>query len=196
MKYNHFVTRQRLINASGAQRRPTWSSRSGVFGPRAGVITDAFTYIGRWLDSITPTPLPVRPRAKIARNKPTSLTGPVAGRGRRRRFAFVAERQFLAAGRGGARRPANTLYPGYLFPRYMAGMPLSKRHREVSASPDRPGRLPRPLHRRSARRAWARFSRAASAITPRPGVDQHDLPEHWITYTDVGKFKKDREDDD
>ena len=30
----------------------------------------------------------------------------------------------------------------------------------------------------------------------RPGVDQHDLLSTWITYTDVGKFKKDRDDDD
>src|SRR5207244_1994244 len=94
---------------------------SGVCGPRARVITDAFTYMAAWLDNMTADTAAGSPARKIARNKPTSLTDG-CWTGAAAPFVFVAERQVLG---GPGTSTCNTQYPGYLFPRYMAGMPLS-----------------------------------------------------------------------
>ena len=189
MKYNHFVTRQRLINANGnADNMVIWS---GVFGPRAGVITDAFTYMAAWLDNITADTAAGSPARKIARNKPTSLTDG-CWTGAAAPFVFVAERQVLG---GPGTSTCNTQYPGYLFPRYMAGMPLSNdivkcQLRRIDLA---------DYHVRFTADQLARLGQIfpdGVCDYSRPGVDQHDLLSTWITYTDVGKFKKDRDDDD
>ena len=119
LKYNHFAVRQRLINANGdADNMVIWS---GVFGPRAGLITQAFVRMAAWLDAIT-ADTSNRPLAeKVVANKPANVvdgcwTGTTAAPN------FIAEEQFLG---GPGTSPCNTLYPGFGFPRLSAGAPLT-----------------------------------------------------------------------
>jgi hypothetical protein len=144
-----------------------------------------------WLDAITADASETPLDRKVVEHKPADLsdgcwTGTTAP------FGFTAERQFLG---GPGTSACNDLYPGYLFPRYMAGMPLSN---------DVVKCHPRPID----------LSDYAVTFTPddesrlrtifgggvcdygRPGFEQQGLLDTWLIYVDVGKYKKDNDGND
>jgi hypothetical protein len=182
LKYNHFTIRERLTNANGnADNMVIWS---GVFGPRAGLLTVAFVRMAAWLDAIT-ADTSNRPQAeKVVANKPADVvdgcwTGTTAQPG------FIAERQFLGDRDTSA---CNALYPGFLFPRYMAGMPLSNdiikcRLRRIDLDDYKVSFTPQDRTR------LYRIFPDGVCDYSRPGVDQRDLLDTWLTYPDVGKYR-------
>jgi uncharacterized tannase-like protein DUF6351 len=188
MKYNHFVTRQRLINANGhADNMVMWS---GVFGPRVGVLTQAFLQMAAWLDNITADtsddPLPV----KVVRNKPVDLTDG-CWTGTTAPFTFIAEPQFLG---GPGTSACNDLYPGYQFPRALAGMPLS--NDIVACHLRKIGHADYKVMFTDEELAQLHriFPQGVCDFT-RPGIAQRVPLSTWITYIGVGRFKADHEDD-
>jgi hypothetical protein len=185
MKYNHFVTRQRLINANGhADNMVMWS---GVFGPRVGVLTQAFLQMAAWLDNITADtsddPLPV----KVVRNKPVDLTDG-CWTGTTAPFTFIAEPQF-------PRRPRHV---GLQRP--LRGISVPARPGRHAVSDDivachlRKSRLQGHVHRRGAGAAPPDLPQGVCDFT-RPGIAQRVPLSTWITYIGVGRFKADHEDD-
>ncbi len=185
MKYNHFVTQQRIINANGnADNMVLWS---GVFGPRGGQLTQAFIQMAAWLDNITADTSDTPAAVKVVRNKPAGLTDG-CWVGSAAPFTFIAERQFLG---GPGTSACNSEYPGFLFPRFMAGMPLSNdivrcRLRELDLSD-----YAASFTSDEVARLGTIFPDGVCDYS-RAGVDHADLLSTWITYTGVGEYKKDR----
>ena len=186
MKYHHFTTRERIIKANGnADNMVIWA---GVFGPRASQLTQAFIQMAAWLDTLSAdtsdTPLEV----KVVQSKPAGLTDGCWS-GTAAPFTFITEHQFLG---GPGTSQCNTLYPGFLFPRYMAGMPLvndivkchlrpiRQSDYEVEFTPDELDRLHAIFH-------------GGVCDFDHKGVDQHDVLDTWLNYVDVGKYKKDHD---
>ncbi len=184
MKCYHFSTRERMLKANGhANNMVMWA---GVFGPRAGILTQAFLQMAAWLDNLTAdtseTPLDV----KVVQTKPAGLTDGCWS-GTTAPFTFVAEHQFLG---GPGTSACNTLYPGYLFPRYVAGSPLTndvvKCHLRPIALSDyavafTPAEQARLQHI---------FPDGVCDYT-RPGFAQQGVLDTWLNYVDVGKYKRD-----
>jgi Tannase-like family of unknown function (DUF6351) len=189
MKYNHFVTRQRLVNANGhADNMVMWS---GVFGPRASQLTQAFLQMAAWLDNITADTSDASIADKVVRNKPAALTDG-CWTGTTAPFSFIVEPQFLG---GPGTSACNDLYPGYLFPRSMAGMPLRndvvKCHLRPLDLADYAVTLT-PAEQARLRRMFP----AGVCDYTRPGFEQQDLLDTWLIYVDVGKYKKDNAGND
>jgi hypothetical protein len=185
MKYYHFSTRERLINANGhADNMVMWN---GVLGPRASFASQqAFLAMAAWLDAIT-ADTSDRPRAvKVVENKPADLvdgcwTGTAAP------FTFIAERQFLG---GPGTSTCNSLYPGYLFPRAMAGMPLSNDVVSCRLKEIDPEDYQVALTADDLARLETIFPDGVCDFE-RPGVGHVDLLSTWITYTGVGTYRPD-----
>jgi len=163
---------------------------AGVLGPRSAFAsTQAFMAMVAWLENIAADTSDAPLGEKVVRDKPAGLTDG-CWTGEAAPFTFIAERQFLG---GPGSSTCNSLYPGFLFPRAMAGMPptndivkcrlrrIDPADYKVTWSPDERARLD------------AIFPDGVCDYT-RPGVDQEDLLSTWITYTDVGKYKQDRGD--
>jgi Tannase-like family of unknown function (DUF6351) len=188
MKYYHFSTRERLIKANGhADNMVMWN---GVTEPRVAFGSlQAFLMMTAWLDNvaadISGDPLAV----KVVRNKPPDLSDG-CWTGTSMPFTFIAEPQFLG---GPGTSVCNNLYPGYLFPRYMAGMPLANdvvkcRLRRIDLADYAVTFTPEEVAR-------------LNEIFPdgvcdysRRGLEQRDLLDVWLTYTGVGEYRKDRND--
>jgi hypothetical protein len=185
MKYYHFSTRERLIKANGhADNMVMWS---GVTGPRIALGSlQAFLMMAAWLDNMAADTADDPLAVKVVRNKPPDLTdGCWTGTS-----TFIAEPQFLG---GPGTSACNDLYPGYLFPRYMAGMPLANdvvkcqlRHIDLAdyAATVTPEEVAR-LHE---------IFPDGVCDYSRRGVDQRDLLDVWLTYTGVGEYRKDKND--
>jgi hypothetical protein len=189
LKYYHFSTRERLIRASGhADNMVMWS---GVTGPRQGfAAAQAFLQMDAWLAAIAADSA-ADPRAvKVVRNRPAGLvdgcwTGSTAP------FTFIAEAQFLG---GPGTSACNDLYPGFGFPRFSAGMPLSNDIVKCKLrSVDRDDYAV-TFTSAEVERLHQIFPDGVCDYT-RPGIDQRDLLSTWITYTDVGKYRKDKGSD-
>jgi hypothetical protein len=182
LKYNHFAVRERLIRSNGhADNMVIWS---GVFGPRAGLITEAFVRMAAWMDAISADTSGRTLAEKVVANKPANVvdgcwTGTTAAPN------FIAEEQFLG---GPGTSPCNTAYPGFGFPRLAAGGPLTndvakcrlKRidvdDYQVSFTSEERARL-------------KRIFPSGVCDYSRPGVDQRDVAGTWLTYPDVGKYR-------
>ena len=183
MKYYHFSTRERLINANGhADNMVMWN---GVFGPRASVITEAFVRMAAWLDAITADTGDAPLSAKVVANKPANVTDG-CWTGTAAPFTFIAERQFLGDVGTSA---CNSAYPGFLFPRAMAGMPLSNdvvtcRLKQIKAEDYAVSFTPEELARLK-----AAFPDGVCDFA-KAGVGQVDQVGTWLTYTDVGKYEQ------
>jgi len=189
MKYNHFVTRQRLINANGnADNMVIWS---GVFGPRAGQLTQAFIQMAAWLDNLSADtsdrPLP----EKVVSSKPAGLTDG-CWTGTSAPFGFIAEHQFLG---GPGTSACNNLYPGFLFPRYLAGIPLSNDVVKCHLRPIDLTDYAVTLTSDEQARLRQIFPDGVCDYT-RPGFEQQGLLDTWLIYVDVGKYKKDNAGND
>ena len=186
MKYYHFSTRERLVNANGhADNMVMWS---GVLGPRLAFgSTQAFLQMAAWLENILADTSDSPRAVKVVRNKPADLTdGCWAGDAAP--FTFIAERQFLG---GPGTSACNNLYPGFGFPRYSAGMPLANDIVKCR------------LRRIDVNDYKVAFTQAEIAqlhrIFPdgvceysRRGVLQRDLLGTWLVYTGVGEYTRDK----
>ena len=189
MKYYHFSMRERLIKANGhADNMVMWA---GVFGPRIGILTQAFLQMAAWLDNLTADTSDAPLDVTVVRTKPATLTEG-CWTGTTAPFGFIAERQVLG---GPGTSACNDLYPGYFFPRYMAGIPLTN---DVVKCHLRPVALSDYA---------ATFTPAEQArlhgIFPdgvcdygRPGFEQQGVLDTWLIYVDVGKYKKDNAGND
>jgi len=158
-----------------------WSGGDGARS--AFVSTQAFVQMDAWLGNIagdtSADPLAV----KVVRNKPASLTDGCWTGGATP--VFHAERQFLG---GPGTSFCNDSYPGFASPRLVAGGPLTNdivkcRLRQVrlddyqvSFTKDEITRLRRIFPQGVC--DWAKA-----------GVEQRDLLDTWITFTDVGEYR-------
>jgi len=189
MKYYHFSMRERLIKANGhADNMVMWS---GVFGPRAGMLTQAFVQMAAWLDDLTADTSDAPLDVKVVRTKPATLTEG-CWTGTTAPFGFIAERQFLG---GPGTSACNELYPGYLFPRFMAGIPLTN---DVVKCQLRPVALSDYADTfTSAEQARLhRIFPDGVCDYGRPGFEQQGVLDTWLIYVDVGKYKKDNAGND
>jgi Tannase-like family of unknown function (DUF6351) len=185
MKYYHFSTRERLINANGnADNMVMWN---GVFGPRAGVLTEAFRQMAAWLDNISADTSAAVPAVKVVRNKPATLTDG-CWTGTAAPFTFVAEPQFFG---GPGTSVCNDLYPASGFPRYEAGMPLSNDIVKCHLRPINLGDYAVSFTPQEQRRLRGIFPGGVCDYSRR-GVDQRDPLDTWLQYTDVGEYRRDK----
>ena len=125
---------------------------------------------------------------KVVAHKPPDVvdgcwTGPGAS-------DFIAESQFLG-GRGTS--ACNILYPGYLFPRFIAGMPLSNdivkcRLGRISMSDYQVTFTQVTFTPEERARLYQIFPQGVCDYTLR-GVDQRDVLDTWLTYPEEGKFR-------
>jgi hypothetical protein len=185
MKYYHFSTRERLINANGhADNMVMWN---GVFGPRAGLNVNAFTAMASWLDNITED-LSADPKAvKVVRNKPTTLTDG-CWTGSAAPFTFLAERQFFGSTGSSS---CNTAYPAASFPRYEAGQPLANDVVKCHLRPINLADYSVTFTSDELARLYTIFPTGVCDYS-RPGIDQHGLAGTWLEYVDVGKYRRDQ----
>jgi hypothetical protein len=185
MKYNHFATRERLLQANGrADNMVMWSG--GTLERGGFVSTQALVQMDQWLTAVTADRSKGSVAAKVVRNKPAALvdgcwTGTTAP------FTFVAERQFFG---GSDTSTCNSLYPGYGFPRYVAGQPLSndvvkcslreidRADYDIALTPDQESRLHQIFPQ-----GVCDYSQAGSY--------RRELLGTWLTYIEAGKYKKD-----
>lgn len=185
MKYYHFSTRERLIAANGhADNMVMWSG--GNERRTDFVSTRAFLAMDEWLANIHDDVSDEERAVKVVRNKPGDLedgcwTGQAAP------FAFLAERQFLGAAGTSA---CNTLYPGFTFPRSVAGMPLRNNVVKCSLRPIDPADYQVAFTPGQAQRLQQIFAGGVCDWS-RPGVEQSDLLGTWLTYTGVGTYRED-----
>ncbi len=132
------------------------------------------------------------PRAvKVVRNKPADL-GDSCWTGDAEPFTFVAEHQFLG---GPGTSACNDLYPGFTFPRFMAGMLLSNDIVKCHLRPIDLADYEVAFTRAELARLHQIFPEGVCDWS-RPGVEQRDPLSPWITYTGVGTYKRDRDGED
>lgn len=186
MKFQHFTTRERLRKANGhVDNHVMWS---GGNGPRLGFVAfQALAQIDRWVAAIE-ADTSNDPRAeKVVRNKPADLVdGCWVGSGAS--LDFIPETQFFG---GPGTSVCNDEYPAFPSPRMVAGSLLAN---DIIKC-----RLKRPKRSDYAvsftRDEWKRLRkifRRGVCDWSRPGVEQSDLAGTWITFTDVGKYERDR----
>ena len=189
MKYYHFSMRERLIKANGhADNMVMWS---GVFGPRAGMLTQAFLQMAAWLDNLAADTSDAPLDVKVVRTKPATLTEG-CWTGTTAPFGFIAERQFL----GGPKTSAcNDLYPGYLFPRFMAGIPLTNDVVKCHLRPVALSDYADTFTSAEQARLHGIFPDGVCDYG-RPGFEQQGVLDTWLIYVDVGKYKKDNAGND
>ena len=189
MKYYHFSTRARLIEANGhADNMVMWS---GANGPRSSYVSNqAFVIMDRWLANIqadeSGDPLPVR----VVRNKPQSLVDG-CWMGSDPPFTFLAEPQFLG---GPGTSQCNDAYPGYTFPRYAAGIPLTNNIVKCELRPIDLGDYRVSFTAEELDRLQQTFPLGVCDWSV-PGIGQRGLLSTWITYTGVGSYHSDRDRD-
>jgi hypothetical protein len=182
LKYNHFAVRERLIRSNGnADNMVIWS---GVFGPRSGILTEAFVRMAAWLDAIT-ADTSGRPQAeKVVANKPANVTDG-CWTGTTAVPTFIAEEQFLG---GPGTSPCNTLYPGFGFPRLSAGAPLTNDVLKCRLKRVDLGDYEVTFTAQERSRLYRIFPDGVCDYS-RAGVDQRDVLDTWLTYPAVGKYK-------
>src|SRR5260370_21233959 len=120
MKFHQFTKRERLGKANAhADNHVMWSGGTGV---RAGFVsTQAFLQMDAWLSAIIADSSAVPLATKVVKHKPAGLvdgcwTGDTAP------FTFTPEHQFFG---GPGTSFCNRAYPGFPFPRYVAGASLT-----------------------------------------------------------------------
>jgi hypothetical protein len=189
MKYYHFSTRDRIIDANGhADNMVMWS---GANGPRSGFVSaQAFVAMDRWLANME-ADVSSDPRAiKVVRSRPADLSdGCWMGSGPP--FTFLAERQFLG---GLGTSQCNDAYPAFTFPRFIAGTPLSNNIVKCQLRPIDLADYQVSFTPAEVTRLHQVFPHGVCDWS-RPGVEQRRLLSTWITYTGVGTYERDREDE-
>ena len=177
LKFQHFATRERIRNANGrADNMVMWS---GATTPATW--EQALLQMDAWLTNVAGDRSLVPLAQKIVDRKPPALKD-----GCWNGATFIAEPQFNGLPGTSA---CNTLYPGWTFPRFVAGSPLAHdvvqcTRRAVSLSDysvtftaDEEVRLRRI------------FTDGVCDYTKR-GINQPGLLDTWLVYTGVGKYQK------
>jgi hypothetical protein len=190
MKFQHFSMRARLRKANGhADNHVMWSGADGARS--AFVSSEALTQIDAWLGKIvadtSSDPLDV----KVVRNKPASLvdgcwTGGTGGAP----VVFHAEPHFLG---GPGTSFCNSSYPGFSSPRMVAGGPLTNDIIKCQLKRIDPADYAVTFTSEEIARLHQIFPRGVCDWS-RPGVEQRALADTWITFTDVGKYRRDEGD--
>ena len=178
-KFQHFATRERISAAHGnADNMVMWN---GVLTPYAREQT--LMQMDAWLTNLAADKTAATLRQKVIRSKPAGLRdGCWDGR------AFTAEPQFLG---GAGSSTCNSLYPGWTFPRFVAGSRLA--HDVVQCQ-----RRPIDLKDYKVAFSAAELTRLRNIYSggvcdyARPGPNQAPLLGTWLTYTGGGKYSKDR----
>ncbi|HEU0201207.1 MAG TPA: DUF6351 family protein [Burkholderiaceae bacterium] len=177
LKFHHFSTRERLIQANGsADNMVMWS---GAFGASADAVAQALDAMDRWLANIESDQSSAPRKVKVLRNKPAGLTdGCFANQ------TFIAERQFF--GPSGSSQ-CNTLYPSAGYPLDMAGGPLANNVLKCQLRPIDFSDYTVPFTEEERARLARIFPDGVCDWT-RPGVEQRGLVGTWIRYTGVGTY--------
>jgi hypothetical protein len=183
MKFQHFSTRERLRQANGhADNHVMWS---GANAPRSAFVSQAaLAQMDAWVGNVVADPSSDPRAVKVVRNRPPGLTdGCWIGDATP---TFVPEPQIFG---GSGTSFCNDIYPGFPFPRMVAGAPLANdivacrlkpieaADYAVTVTPDEVARLHQI------------FTRGVCDWT-RPGVEQRGLAGTWLEFTDVGKYRR------
>jgi len=192
LKFHHFSTRERLLEANGhIDNHVMWSGGAGypegeTGAARTGYIQDrALEAMDRWLAAISADPGSATRAEKVVRNKPADLQDGCWTRDEQP--SFIAEPQTFG-GRGSS--ACNDLYPAFPSPRMVAGGPLAsdvikcqlrpvdERDYQVSFDPDEYARLTRI------------FPNGVCDWTL-PGVGQQPVVGTWLRYLGEGRYVRD-----
>ncbi len=187
MKFQHFSTRERLRKANGhIGNHVMWS---GGNGPRLGFVArEALAQMDRWVGAVVADTSDGSPAAKVVNNKPADLVdGCWTGGDTGADPDFIQEPQFFG---GPGTSTCNSEYPGFPFPRMVAGGPLTN---DVIKC-----KLKR-LDSNDYVASWTEDEwQILRRIFPdgvcnwsRGGVAQTGLLDTWLTFTGVGKYKRD-----
>lgn len=183
LKFFHHMTRERLIKSNGnADNMVMWNGGSI---DTAYVGMQALARMDEWLANIAADRSGISQRDKVIRNKPASLTdgcwAPGAGGAAP---AFIAERQFLGT-RGTS--ACNTLYPGYSYPRGVAGEPAASDVVKCRLRPVDQGDYRVTFTAGQLQRLNAIFPEGVCDYT-KPGIGQEPLAGTWLRFPSPGQF--------
>jgi hypothetical protein len=189
MKFQHFSTRERLLKANGhTDNHVMWSGGSTAGERSLFIAREVLAQIDAWVGNVVADTSNDPPAEKVVRNKPASLSDGCWTPG----FptTFVPEPQFLG---GPGTSFCNDLYPGFLFPRHVAGGPLA--NDIVKCRLKRIDVADYPVTFTAAELARLRqiFPHGVCDWS-RPGVEQRGLAGTWLEFIDVGQYKTDRGD--
>jgi hypothetical protein len=193
MKFQHFSTRERLRKANGhIDNHVMWSGGADFIqllftgAPWVNPIFDeALRQIDQWLTNIEADTSDDPRGIKVVRNKPSDLVDgcwsqtadPI----------FYAETQTLG---GLGTSPCNDIYPGFPFPRMVAGGPLANDIIKCRLkTPD-----PSDYAVTFSPEQWDWLQNIFTdgvCDWSKPGIEQQGLMSTWITFSDIGKYKKD-----
>ena len=179
LKFQHFATRERIRSAHGhADNMVVWS---GATTPSTW--EQALLQMDGWLSNVAADKSSVPLAKKIVDRKPASLKD-----GCWNGSTFITEPQFL----GGAGTSAcNNLYPGWTFPRFVAGSPLAHDVVQCNRRPVKPSDYVLALSAEEMARLIRIFPDGVCDYSRR-GINQPDLLSTWLLYTGDGKYQKDR----
>ena len=177
LKFQHFATRERIRGSQGnADNMVIWS---GATTPATWV--QALLQMDVWLSGLAADKSSPSLARKIVANKPSTLKDGCWNAG-----TFMAEPQFLGLTGTSA---CNTLYPGWTFPRFVAGSPLA--HDAVQCSKRSVTASDYTVSFNAAEMArLQRIFPDGVCDYSRKGILQPPLLDTWLVYTGGGKYEK------
>jgi hypothetical protein len=183
LKFFHYMTRERLIKSNGnADNMVIWNGGSIN---TAFVSMQALAKMDEWLANIAADTSGDARRDKVIRNKPADLSDGCWSAGGAAPV-FIKERQFLGT-RGSS--TCNTLYPGYSYPRGVAGEPAASDIVKCQLRPIDVADYKVAFTAPELGRLNAIFPDGVCDYT-KPGIGQRPLAGTWLHYTSPGKFVK------
>lgn len=186
LKFYHYMVRARLVKANGdASNMVMWN---GGQIDTAYVGAQALARVDEWLARIASDTSGLGKREKMLKNKPADLTDgcwkPAGGGGNP---VFIAEPQFLGT-RGSS--ACNSLYPGYSYPRGVAGEPAAADIVKCALRPIDPADYKVAFSAAELVRLNAVFPGGVCDYS-KPGVEQKPLAGTWLRYPAEGQYLKD-----
>jgi hypothetical protein len=195
MKFQHFSTRERLRKANGhIDNHVMWSGGASfpqfVTPPYFGawlepILDEALRQMDQWLANIEADTSDDSRAIKVVRNKPLDLEDGCWSQTFNPQF-FPETQTFGGPGSSFC----NDTYPAFPFPRMVAGGPLANDIIKCRLKDLDPSDYAVPFS--PVQWDWLQ------SIFPdgvcdwsKPGIEQQGLVGTWITFTDIGKYKKD-----
>jgi hypothetical protein len=186
LKFFHYMTRERLIKSNGnADNMVMWNGGS-INTTFVGM--QALARMDEWLARIEADTTDAPRRDKVIRNKPANLSDGCWAPGASGVAApvFIKEKQFLGT-RGSS--TCNTLYPGYSYPRGVAGEPAASDIVKCQLRPIDATDYKQAFTAPELARLNAIFPEGVCDYT-KPGIGQRPLAGTWLHYTNPGEFVK------